>query len=181
MLKGLLDGHDDHGPRLLAVDREAPFQRGIDADARPPVHAEGLARAWHQKDQPDARILDEVLHAVDPIVAPAIRDQQGSAIILDLDEAGLVAFGRAVEPRLASGRKHEKGRGGDEGPTWRVDMVEFLLNHALRWPVINRRQLLDRRNRVAFHRIHPRPPMKACPPHRIAESSAIAGSLSIIS
>src|SRR5579864_6868220 len=47
MLKGLLDGHDDHGPRLLAVDRETPLQCGINADARAAVDTKGLARAWH--------------------------------------------------------------------------------------------------------------------------------------
>jgi hypothetical protein len=53
-----------------------------------------------QEDQCDARVLQHVLDAVDPIVAAAVRNQQCAAAVLDLDEARLVALGRAVEPWL---------------------------------------------------------------------------------
>src|ERR1700685_3610467 len=114
MLERLFDGHDDHRPWLLTVDCETPLQVRIEANSCPTVHPEGFIRPRHQEDQPNALVLDEVLEAVDPIVAGAIGYQQRSAIIRDLDDAGPIAFGRAVKPLLASGGQHEEGRGSDE-------------------------------------------------------------------
>jgi len=73
-----------------------------------------------------ARVLDHVLDTVDPIVAAPIGDQQCAAVILDLDEARLVALGRTVEPVTASCRQDKKRGRRDEGTSHRIDVVDFL-------------------------------------------------------
>jgi len=108
MLERLLDCNHNHGRGLLAIDRETPLEDWIDADPGPAIDPVRLVRAGDQEDQPDARVLHEVLEAVYPIVAAPVRNQQCAAIILDLDEAGLVAFGRAVEPVAAPCRQDKK-------------------------------------------------------------------------
>src|SRR5579862_3140264 len=139
MLEGLFHRYDDHRSWLLAVDGKTPLQVRIDADSRPAIHPEGLVRAWRQEDQPDALVLDEILQAVDPVVARPVGDEQRAAVILNLDESRFVALGRAVEPLLPSGGEDEEGRSGDEGATLRVDVVELLRNDTLDRPFIDRR------------------------------------------
>src|SRR4029077_1012358 len=130
MLERLLDRNHDHGRGLLAIDSETPLEDRIDADPAPAVDPVRLVGAGDQEDQPDARVLHEVLEAVYPIVATPVWDQQCAAIILDLDEARLVAFGRAVEPVAAPCRQDKKWRGGDEGASHRIDVIDFFLKDA---------------------------------------------------
>jgi hypothetical protein len=70
-------------------------------------------------------VLHHVLDAVDLIVAAPVGDQQCAAVVLDLDEARLVALGRAVEPLAAPCRQDKKRRGGDEGTSHRIDVVDL--------------------------------------------------------
>jgi hypothetical protein len=67
----------------------------------------------------------------DPIVAAPVGDQQCAAVVLDLDEARLVALWRTVEPAAAPCRQDKKWRGGDEGTSHRIDVVDFFPEDAL--------------------------------------------------
>ena len=60
-----------------------------------------------------------------------IGDQQCAAVILDLDEARLVPLGRAVEPLAAPCRQDKKRRGGNEGTSHRIDVVDLFPEDAL--------------------------------------------------
>ncbi len=127
MLERLSDRNQDHRRRLLAVDSKTPLQDRIDTDPGPTVDPICLVRPGDQEDQGDARVLDHVLDAVDPIVAAPVGDQQCAAVVLNLDEARLVALGRAVEPVAAPCRQDEKWRGGDEArPTASTWSISFL-------------------------------------------------------
>ena len=95
--EGLVDRDHNHCLGLLAVDSKTLLQDRIDTDPGPPVDPIGFVRPGDQEDQCDARVLHHVFDAVDPIVAAPVRDQQCAAVVLDLDEARLVAFGLAVE------------------------------------------------------------------------------------
>ena len=125
------DPNHDYGRRLLAVDSKTLPQDRIDADPGPTVDAICFIRPGDQEDQCDARVLHYVLDAVDPIVAAPVGYQQCAAVVLDLDEARLVAFGRAVEPLAAPCRQDKKWRGGDEGTSHRIDMVDLFPEDAL--------------------------------------------------
>jgi hypothetical protein len=76
-------------------------------------------------------VLHHVLDAVDLIVSAPVGDQQCAADVLDLDEARLVALGRAVESIGASRRQDKKWRGGDEGTPHRIDVVDLFPEDAL--------------------------------------------------
>src|SRR5215472_10555376 len=132
MLKRLLDRYHDHRRGYLAVDSKTPPEAWIGADPGSAVDPVGLVRAGNQKDQPDARVLHQILEAVYPIVAPPVRDQQCAAVILDLDKTRLVAFGGAVEPFTAAGCQDKKGRSGDEGASCRIDVIDLFSEDAFR-------------------------------------------------
>src|SRR5439155_21059445 len=104
----LLDRENDNRCRLFAVDRETALEGRIGADPGAPIDPVGFVRSGDEKDQPDAGILDEVLEAVEAIIAAAVGDQQGAAAILDLDKAGGVALGRTIESLAASRRQDQK-------------------------------------------------------------------------
>src|SRR6185312_16019807 len=158
MLESLLDGDDDDAARLLAVDGEALFQRRIDADRGAAIDAIGLVGAGSEEDDPDLRILEKVLHPVDAVVAGPVGNEQGLAVVLDLDKARRIALGRAIEAMRSAGREHEKGRGRDEGAAQRVDMVDLFVDDALIRLGIERRQFLARAHELAFDPIHRRLP-----------------------
>src|SRR5580704_15674115 len=131
MLEGLFDRNHDHRRRLLTVDSKTPLQGRIDADPGPTVDPICFVRPGNQEDQCDARVLHHVLDAVDPIVPAPIGDQQCATVILDLDEARLIPLGRAVEPLAAPCRQDKKRRGGDEGTSHRIDVVDLFPEDAL--------------------------------------------------
>ena len=142
MRERLLDRDYDDRRRLLTFDRKPAPNPRIGTDLGAAVDAVGLVGARDEENQPDARVLDDVLQAVQPIVAATIGDQQGAAVVRHLDETGLVALGRAIEPRFAARRQHQKRRGRDEGPPQRIDVVELLLQHALQGTRVMRRQFI---------------------------------------
>jgi hypothetical protein len=122
----LLDRDYDHRCRLPIVHSETPPQGRINADPGLAADPISLVRTRNQEYQPNARVFHEVLQTVDPIVAPAIGDQQCAAIVLDLNEAGLVALGRAVEPLATCRRQHQKWRGGNESAPHRINVVDLF-------------------------------------------------------
>src|SRR5260370_34978286 len=126
MLEGLFDRNHDHRRGFFAVDSKTLLQDWIDADPGPPVDPICFVRPGDQENQCDARVLHHVLDAVDPIVAAPVGDQQCAAVVLDLDEAGLVTLGRAVEPVATSCRQDKKVRTGDEGTSHRIDVVDLF-------------------------------------------------------
>jgi len=143
MLERLLDRNHDDRRGLLALDSKPPFEAGINANPGSAVDPIGLVRAGNQKDEPDARVFHQVLEAVDPIIATAVRDQQRATVVLDMDKARLVTLGRAVEPLAASRRQNKKWRGSYESTPCRIDMVDLFPEDALRRSCMERRQLID--------------------------------------
>jgi len=152
-MKRRLDGDDDNGLRLPAVHRKTPLELRIAADARAPVHTEGFIDPRRKEDDGDARIFDQVFEAIQPIVAGAIWNQKRSAVVVDLNKAGFVALGRAVETLQASGRYHQKRRCGNKRAADLVDMVELLAGGPWVRPLVDRCELLERgyvaRDRIA--------------------------------
>src|ERR1700738_3520430 len=69
MLEGLFDRNHDYRRRLLAVDSKTPLQDRIYAHPGVTVDPICFVRPGDQEDQCDARVLDHVLDAVDPIIA----------------------------------------------------------------------------------------------------------------
>ena len=110
MLERLLYRNHDHRSGLLPIDSETPLEDWVDADPGPAVDPVGLVRAGDQEDQSDARVLHEILQTIYSIVATSVGDQQCAAVVGDLNEARLVAFGRAVEPMAAPCRQDKKWR-----------------------------------------------------------------------
>ena len=131
MLERLLDCNHDHRRGLLAIDGKTPLQGRIHADPGPTVDPICFVRPGDQENQCDARVLHHVLDAVDPIVSAPVGNQQRAAVVLDLDETRLVALRRAIEPVAASCRQDKKRRGGDEGMSRRIDVVDLLPEDAL--------------------------------------------------
>ena len=123
--------HDGRPFTAKDVDSKTSLQDRVDADPGPTVDPICFVRPGNQEDQCDARVLDHVLDAVDPIVAAPVGDQQCAAVVVDLDEARLVALGRAVEPLAAPCRQDKKWRGGDEGTSHRIDVVDLFPEDAL--------------------------------------------------
>jgi hypothetical protein len=119
--------HGDHqaGARRLAVDGEALQQVGIGADHRPAVDPEGRARAGDQEHQRHARVADHVAQAVDAVVAATVGQDQ-RALVVDADEAGLVAARAAVQALGADGGQGQERRGLDQGAIVRGDAVGDL-------------------------------------------------------
>src|SRR5262245_5685665 len=108
MLKRLLDRHNHHRRRVLAIDGEAPPEVHIHTDPRASVDAVRLVRAWHKEDQRNARVLKNVFEPVDPVIAAPVRDVQCAAIISNFDEAGSIALWRAIQTLSVSGGENQK-------------------------------------------------------------------------
>jgi hypothetical protein len=100
MLERLLDRDHNHRRGLLAIDGETPPEDRVGADPGAPVDPIGLVRSGDEKDQPEAGILDEVLEAVEAIVAARGQGSTRSGRILDLDETGRRPWANNRSPRL---------------------------------------------------------------------------------
>src|SRR2546425_3594966 len=97
-------------------------------DPRAPVHTERLLTARDEEDRPDVRVLEEVTHPVQSLVARPVRDHE-VAVVEDADEPRRVTLGRDVAPPLGARRgQEEKGRPRDEGAAVLVEDGDVLLD-----------------------------------------------------
>jgi hypothetical protein len=124
MWKSLLDRDNNHCGRFFPVDAEPSFNFRICSDPRPTIHAICFVCAWNKENQSDLLVFNEVLEAINFIIAAPIRDKERAPVFRDLNKAGLVALGRAVKAAFASGGDNQKRRGSDESPADRIDMVK---------------------------------------------------------
>src|SRR5689334_18708252 len=107
-----IDPDGDHGP--LAVDLGLRQQRLVADDGRLAVDPEGVVESRDEEQQADRRVLHDVAHGVEPVVARAVRDDQRT-VVEHLDEAGRIAARRDVgAAALAAGPDAQEGRPGDE-------------------------------------------------------------------
>ena len=95
----------------------------------------------HQKEQPDLRIGDEIVEAIDPVIARPIGHEQ-SVRILHRDETRCVPARGGIGPTMGvRSRQYEERRAGNEGAGMRIDMVEVLLLRQKSRLAIDGRQL----------------------------------------
>src|SRR5580704_1269977 len=81
--------------RKRATGTEPTEQIGIGAQLRGSVDTKGLVGAWHEKNNSDLRIGQNVPETEHQPVPLALRDQK-RARVLNHHEAGAVAFRRSV-------------------------------------------------------------------------------------
>ena len=63
---------------------------------------------WHQEEQPDFGIGDDIVEAIDPVIAWPIGHEQ-SVRILDSDETRWIPARGGIGPTMGvRGRQHEK-------------------------------------------------------------------------
>ena len=107
--------HADREQRRLAARFESGEQRGLGGQLGRPVHAQRLLGAGHQEHERDATRGQDVLEALDQLVALALGDQQ-RVLVFDRDEARAVALGRHVRVSVAIDRREQQQRRmSDEG------------------------------------------------------------------
>ena len=100
-------------------------------------------------------VLQEVAHAVEPLVARPVRDDE-PMLVEHLDESGRIALGRDVAPSARARRRdqHER-RPGDERPAVGVEVRDLLADRQLARPADDRAERFFRRDGVAERdRIH---------------------------
>ena len=97
MLECFFDRHDHYRRRLFAVDGKPSLEFRILADPCAPIHTIGLIHPGHEENQPDTRVLNKVLEAVNSIVTATVRYEKRPTILRNFDEARLIALRRAVE------------------------------------------------------------------------------------
>jgi hypothetical protein len=102
MEEALLNGEADDDLRRLAPRRQALQQLRIDRQLRCTVDPEGLGIRRHDEEKPDLRIGEDVLQTEEQLVALAVGNQQGLAV-LDDDEARIIALGRGLLMALCIG------------------------------------------------------------------------------
>ena len=71
-------------------DGKAVTQRRIGRNAGPAVDPKRLALARDQEHEGDAGVADDVAQAVDPVIAPAVGDGEGT-LVQHPHEAGRIA------------------------------------------------------------------------------------------
>src|SRR5262245_56944267 len=99
--------------------------------------------AGHQKEQPRLGVRDEVMEAVDTVVARSIRDKKGMGSGKN-DEARSIAARGGIGPAIRIGRrKDEEWRAPDEGASVRVNMVKALFHRQDARSAIEARQVGD--------------------------------------
>ena len=110
MVEALLDLDPDREHRGLAARGEPREQIRIGSERRNAVHAHGLRRAGQHEDHADARVREDVLQAVDELVAGPVRDHE-RALVFDQTEPRTVALRRRIEaPLRVARREHEERR-----------------------------------------------------------------------
>jgi hypothetical protein len=110
----LLDLDADAERGHLAL-RLAPREQILVADdPATAVHPQRLLHARNQEDEANVRVLQQILHAVQALVARPVGDQQ-PALVEDEDEPWRIALRRHVAlPGGARRRQQQEGRAGDE-------------------------------------------------------------------
>lgn len=110
----LLHRHDEDQLGKSAVHYKGRPQYLVARDLAGPGDAQCLSVAWYEEQQPDPWINKEVFESIEAMVTQPVRNDQG-LIILHLDEARRVAFGRHVMAAVVrGGRDDDIGRAGDE-------------------------------------------------------------------
>ena len=122
-----------------------------------------------RKMSPMPRVLEQVPHPVEALVARAVRDQQGP-VVHHQDEAGGVALGAHVAAARAvrGGHEHE-GRPRDEGPAMLVEPADVLAQGDLGGLAHQRAQLVE----GSHHVLELRRPIRsahALPPGKISRA-----------
>src|SRR3989454_4029380 len=108
-----LDADGDQGTLVVGPHRLEDLVVADDPCA--PVPTERFLAARDEEDRPDVRVLEEVTHPVQSLVARPVRDHE-VAVVEDADEPRRVALGRDVAPPLGARRgQEEEGRAPDEG------------------------------------------------------------------
>ena len=120
-----LDVDDHDGSGGFAVDGEGFHEGRVGGEVGAAVDAHGVADAGDEGHQGDPGVADDVAEAVDAVVAAAVGQHEG-AVVVDADEAGLVAAGGAVEAFGADGGQGGEGGGFEVSAVVRGDVVGDL-------------------------------------------------------
>ena len=174
--EGFLDLDADGELRHLPHCGQALQHVGIAHDAAAAVHAQRVLSTGHQEDQPDVRIVEQVAHAVEALVARPVGNDEVLGVE-HVHEARRVALGRdvAATPRIRRCDQHERRR-GDERLAMRVQLGVLLQPRALHRHSEQLSQLADRRHHVLEHGRSFRGGHR-CPSHRIIAGPAKSGDL----
>src|SRR2546429_130881 len=159
--EALLDLDPDGDQGALVVGRQQLEDLRVTNDRGAPVHAERLLAARNEEDRPDVRVLEQVSHAVQALVARPIGDYE-AAVVEDADEPGRVALGRDVaRARATRRRQEEEGRARDERAAVLVQDGDVFLERPLARRAHQLPQLALRGHHVPEHS---RSPLTAPPP-----------------
>ena len=126
MQERLLDLDADGERRALAARHHPIEDLVVLDDPRAAVDAQGVLAAGDQEDQPDVRVLEDVAHTVELLVAEPVGD--GEAMLVEHQhEPGRVALRRDVAATRGAGRcEQQERRPLDERATVLVEPGLFL-------------------------------------------------------
>jgi hypothetical protein len=99
------------------------------------VDPQHFADARDQEHQRDMRVVEEVVQAVDALVAATIRQEQ-RLVIRDGHEARGVPARRGVQPMRPACGQDGEGRGLDVRPVKRMQVVAHLGQRSLSRPLV---------------------------------------------
>src|SRR5262245_30016240 len=149
--EALLDLHAD-GEKGLLAPRGQPGQDVFVAhDGGAAVHAQRLLPARDQEDQTHVGIREDVAHAIEPLVARPVGDDQ-PILVQDVHEARLIALGRDIAlARGIRGRQQQEWRERDEPAARLVQRGALLLDRPLARRAQQRAQLVFPGHHVLEH------------------------------
>ena len=114
---------------------------------RPAIDAQGFIKAGHHEEQAQARVVQQIAQAVEPVVAARVGDEQG-ACICRFDKTRLAATRRGIQQGavVPARGQHHIGRQGDKAQAVTVQLGLLLEQGAFCGRCIELPQLVMRGN-----------------------------------
>ena len=129
MHEDLLHIDGEREDRRLAVDRVACADSFVEHDAPLARHAERFGVPRHHEDKGDSRIDENVLVAVEAVVAEAIGNDE-RVFVEHFDKPGRIALRRHVEQSVRAFRRNDhEWTGADEPTGGLVNVIDLFVEH----------------------------------------------------
>jgi len=93
--KGFLDIDHQSEQRFLSVDCMSLADRGIPNDAGFACDTQRVSVTGHNEKESHIGVFQQVLKAINPMIAESIRDNQ-CLVVIDFDKTRRITFGRDI-------------------------------------------------------------------------------------